>query len=131
MKSNAKAHYALLALLDLHSQHGIDVSSAAELAHRHGVSEKFMKIVLSQLAAKGLITSVRGPKGGFAFAQKTLKDINLYSVLEAVDEVPTYDDILQTKTTETTLVNDFFKNFYEAALNHFKESTLEDLVNHD
>ncbi len=66
MQIPAKAEYALRALLTLAaSDHAV---SAEHLAEQQGLPAKFLGAILSELRRSGLVTSQRGPDGGFRIA---------------------------------------------------------------
>ena len=63
----AKAEYAIRALLTLAAS---DVSVSAEhLAQEQDLPAKFLGAILSDLRRGGLVTSQRGPEGGFKLAR--------------------------------------------------------------
>ncbi len=63
----AKAEYAIRALLSLAA---VDVSVSAEhLAQEQDLPAKFLGAILSDLRRGGLVTSQRGPEGGFRLAK--------------------------------------------------------------
>ncbi len=67
MQIPAKAEYAIRALLTLAAS---DTSVSAEhLAQRHELPAKFLGAILSDLRKGGLVTSQRGPEGGFRLAR--------------------------------------------------------------
>ena len=77
MQIPAKAEYAIRALLTLAAS---DVSVSAEhLALEQELPAKFLGAILSDLRRGGLVTSQRGPEGGFKLAndpdQTTIADI--------------------------------------------------------
>lgn len=67
MQIPAKAEYAIRALLTLAAS---DVSVSAEhLAQEQALPAKFLGAILSDLRRGGLVTSQRGPDGGFKLAR--------------------------------------------------------------
>src|ERR1035441_10899891 len=67
MQIPAKADYAIRALLTLAAS---DVSvSAGHRAHEQDLPAKFLGAILSDLRRGGLVTSQRGPEGGFKLAR--------------------------------------------------------------
>jgi FeS assembly SUF system regulator len=58
--------------------------SATELAADTGVPLPTTQKLMGQLAGSGLLTSARGPSGGFALA-KAASDITLADIVEAVE----------------------------------------------
>lgn len=75
----ALAFHAMAALADA----GEEPVSVSEMASM-GVSEAHLAKVLQRLARMGLLSSRRGPKGGFALA-KPAEQITLLEVLHAVE----------------------------------------------
>ena len=63
----AKADYALRALLTLAAS--VSSVSAEELARQQSLPAKFLGAILSDLRRGGLVTSQRGPEGGFRLAR--------------------------------------------------------------
>jgi len=73
-----KTDYALIALTRLAQDPG-NCSSAREIATHYGVPLPLLMNILKLLAQRGLVRSVRGPRGGYSLAlpadQITLKDM--------------------------------------------------------
>jgi Rrf2 family protein len=78
-----KADYALLILSYLHSK-GV-AGNAREIAERFGLSRSFVANILKELAHKGLVSSTRGVKGGYAL-QRSTGLVTLAELLEAIGE---------------------------------------------
>jgi Rrf2 family cysteine metabolism transcriptional repressor len=66
MKISTKGRYGLRAMMDLaaHQRSGKPVF-LSEIAKRQDVSEKYLEQIFSALRTAGLVTTVRGRKGGF------------------------------------------------------------------
>jgi Rrf2 family protein len=78
MQIPAKTDYAIRALLTLAAN---DVSVSAEhLAQEQGLPAKFLGAILSDLRRGGLVTSQRGPEGGFKLA----RDADQISIADVV-----------------------------------------------
>ena len=67
MQIPAKADYAIRALLTLAASE--DSISAEHLAEEKGLPAKFLGAILSDLRRGGMVTSQRGPEGGFKLAR--------------------------------------------------------------
>lgn len=76
----ALAFHAMAALAEV----GDEPVSVAEMAGAMSVSEAHLAKVLQRLARMGLLSSRRGPKGGFALARPA-KRITLLEILHAVE----------------------------------------------
>lgn len=85
MKLTTRGRYAVTALLDLaiHQQQGpITIS---QLAGRHGISPAYLERLAGLMRAKGLLKSIRGPKGGYLLARPA-DEITLADIIDAVEE---------------------------------------------
>jgi len=63
---------------------GADRLSARQLADRLSASRAHISKVLQRLARAGLVTSVRGPRGGFSLARPA-EQMTMLEVYEAID----------------------------------------------
>jgi Rrf2 family protein len=81
MQIPAKADYAIRALLSLAAS---DISVSAEhLAQEQELPAKFLGAILSDLRRGGLVTSQRGPDGGFRLA-RSADEIMIADILRVV-----------------------------------------------
>lgn len=81
MQIPAKADYAIRALLSLAaSDHSV---SAEHLAHEQELPAKFLGAILSDLRRGGIVTSQRGPEGGFRLAHSA-DEIMIADILRVV-----------------------------------------------
>ena len=79
MQIPAKADYAIRALLLLAaSDHSV---SAEHLAHDQELPAKFLGAILSDLRRGGLVTSQRGPEGGFRLARPGVRGMRPESLV--------------------------------------------------
>jgi Rrf2 family transcriptional regulator, cysteine metabolism repressor len=71
MKVSTKGRYGLRAMMDLaaNQKDGIPVF-LADIAKRQVISEKYLEQIFAALRTAGLITTVRGRKGGFLLAKR-------------------------------------------------------------
>jgi Rrf2 family protein len=60
--------------------------SAAEIAHKYGVSPHHLAKVLSELARAGIVASVRGVGGGYRFAGNARR-LTLLDVIQRFEEL--------------------------------------------
>jgi len=65
MKLSTKGRYAVRAMLDLAQHYGEGLVLIKDIAHRQGVSERYLEHLFLTLKAAGLVNSVRGAHGGF------------------------------------------------------------------
>jgi len=85
MRLTTKGRYAVTAMLDiaLHRQRG--PISVVDIAERQGISAAYLEQLLSKLKKRGLLSSVRGPGGGYRL-DRELQDINVSHIIAAVGD---------------------------------------------
>jgi Rrf2 family protein len=84
MKMTRASSYALHAIVHIAANKPGTPLASHEIAQAHGIPERFLLKVLKPLVSAGLLSSVKGPRGGYRMA-KTPGQITLLEVVEAVD----------------------------------------------
>lgn len=79
-----QCEYALQAVLFLALKTDGEMTSIKELTKRLDIPHHFLGKILQDLTRKGLLTSLKGPTGGFGLAMPA-REITLYHIVEAVD----------------------------------------------
>ena len=85
MKLSTKGRYAMVALADLATQPAGVLSSLGDISERQDISLPYLEQLFVKLRRAGLVTSVRGPGGGYKLARPA-SEIRVSAILEAVDE---------------------------------------------
>ncbi len=85
MKLTTKGRYAVTAMMDLALHAKLDHVSLSDIAERQNISLAYLEQLFASLRRAGLVTSVRGAKGGYMLAHSD-KDISLADILIAADE---------------------------------------------
>lgn len=70
MKLSTRSTYGMRALVELGLARGRGPLSAAQIARRQGLSVAYLEQLLHRLKKQGIVTSVRGPKGGYLLARE-------------------------------------------------------------
>ncbi|GGD58660.1 Fe-S cluster assembly transcriptional regulator IscR [Lacimicrobium alkaliphilum] len=85
MKLTSKGRYAVTAMLDvaLHSQRG--PVPLADISERQEISLSYLEQLFSRLRREELVSSVRGPGGGYKLGRHAT-EISVGEVIHAVDE---------------------------------------------
>lgn len=85
MKLTSRGRYAVTAILDI-ALHGHEKPvSLADISERQAISLSYLEQLFSQLRREGLVSSVRGPGGGYQL-DKPISDINVGMIVNAVNE---------------------------------------------
>ncbi len=85
MRLTTKGRYAVTAMLDL-ALHGIDRPvSLADISGRQDISLSYLEQLFAKLRRHGLVTSVRGPGGGYRLSRAG-EEIYVAQIIDAVNE---------------------------------------------
>lgn len=85
MRLTTKGRYAVTAMLDLALHGGEAPVSLADIADRQDISLSYLEQLFSRLRKRELVSSVRGPGGGYRLGLEP-KHIDVAGVITAVDE---------------------------------------------
>lgn len=85
MRLTTKGRYAVTAMLDLalHAQKG--PVSLGDISDRQSISVSYLEQLFAKLRKDGLVSSVRGPGGGYQLA-RAADSIHVAQIIDAVDE---------------------------------------------
>ena len=85
MKLSTKGRYAMVALADIALQPSDKLVTLGEISERQDISLPYLEQLFVKLRRADLVSSVRGPGGGYRLA-RLASDIRVVEVLAAVDE---------------------------------------------
>jgi Rrf2 family transcriptional regulator, iron-sulfur cluster assembly transcription factor len=85
MRLTTKGRYAVTAMLDLaiHAENG--PVSLNDISGRQGISLSYLEQLFARLRRCGLVSSVRGPGGGYRLS-RAHDEINVAEIVDAVNE---------------------------------------------
>ena len=69
MKLSTKSEYGLRAMLNIAMNGSAGATSITDIAKEEGISVAYLEQLLNKLRHKGLLESVRGPKGGYVLSK--------------------------------------------------------------
>ncbi len=85
MKLSTKGRYAMVALADIALQQPDTLVTLGEISERQDISLPYLEQLFVKLRRADLVSSVRGPGGGYRLARPP-SEIRVVEVLAAVDE---------------------------------------------
>ena len=85
MKLSTKGRYAMIALTDIALQPAGMLVTLRDISKRQDISLPYLEQLFVKLRRSGLVTSTRGPTGGYKLGKST-HEIRVIDVLSAVDE---------------------------------------------
>ena len=85
MRLTTKGRYAVTAMLDLTLHADNKPVSLSEISERQSISLSYLEQLFSRLRQYELVSSVRGPGGGYRLGRSS-EDIYIAQIIEAVNE---------------------------------------------
>jgi Rrf2 family transcriptional regulator, iron-sulfur cluster assembly transcription factor len=86
MRLSTKGRYAVMAMADLAvHEAGMRPVSLADIAERQEISLSYLEQLFAKLRRNGLVTSVRGPGGGYRLGRPS-NEMRVSDIIMAVDE---------------------------------------------
>jgi Rrf2 family iron-sulfur cluster assembly transcriptional regulator len=85
MQLSTKGRYAVMAMTDLAGEAPGRAISLATIAERQQISRPYLEQLFARLRRRGLVSSVRGPGGGYRLARPA-SETSVAEVVLAVDE---------------------------------------------
>ena len=133
MKLSNKGRYAVMAMADLAQSKEQLPINITEISLRQGISSSFLEQIFLKLKKNNLVTSSRGPSGGYQLT-KNPEEIKLSSIIKAVDEkVKTVGCKKELKKgCNGKSIKCITHNLWDDLENHinafFEKNTLKDIV---
>ncbi|MFK8050342.1 MAG: Fe-S cluster assembly transcriptional regulator IscR [Halioglobus sp.] len=85
MRLTTKGRYAVTAMLDLALHTDSGPVSLADISGRQDISLSYLEQLFAKLRRQELVTSVRGPGGGYRLSRES-RDIHVAQIIDAVNE---------------------------------------------
>ena len=132
MKISTRGRYAIRVMLDLAEHDQGEYIPLTDIAKRQEISEKYLEAIVSLLVKAGLLTALRGKRGGYKLTrtpdQYSLKDIltvteGAFAPVSCLEnEVNTCERASDCKTLKV------WTDFQKVVNNFFGNITLESLM---
>lgn len=129
MELSCKSEYALLALLELATNHNEgEPLQIRQIAAKQNIPDRYLEQLLATLRRGGLVKSQRGAKGGYLLAREPWKItlLDVLGCLEGLDTCSSLDDA-NPKTVESAVVEEIWQEAHRAANLVLQKYTLQDL----
>lgn len=82
MRLSTKSRYGLRAMFDIAYNCGNKSTQIQDISRRQQISQRYLEQIFQSLKKAGILTSKRGPQGGYMLARKP-EEINLAEIVKA------------------------------------------------
>lgn len=86
MKLTSKGRYAVTAMIDITLNQSKGAITLSLISARQGISLSYLEQLFSKLKKAGLVSSARGPGGGYRLSRGA-EEISVSEIIHAVDEL--------------------------------------------
>jgi Rrf2 family iron-sulfur cluster assembly transcriptional regulator len=130
MRLTTKGRFAVTAMIDLAMRDGRRPVTLADISERQRISLSYLEQLFGKLRRRALVSSVRGPGGGYQLAKK-MEEVSVADIIRAVDEPI---DATQCggrencKDERKCLTHDLWANLNERIFEYLNSVTLAQLV---
>lgn len=138
MQLTTKARYAVMAMVDIalcHREYGFEKAvTLSDIAKRQNITVPYLEQIFSKLKRAGLVSSVRGPGGGYVLAKDS-------SVITATDIIDAVEETIKIKGCSNhsdgrscvsnkakCLTHDLWDGLGGAIRAYLSSATLEDII---
>ena len=131
MRLTTKGRYAVTAMLDLAIHHGDGPITLADIAQRQGISLSYLEQLFSRLRKQKLVSSVRGPGGGYSLGREA-NGIFIAQVITAVDEsvdTTRCGGAHNCQDNHQCLTHDLWQDLSTRIYEYLNQISLQDLMN--
>ncbi len=134
MRITTKGRYALRAITNLALSETTKPKAIKVIASEEDISPEFLEQIFFRLKKAGIISSVRGPGGGFIL-HKDPETVTVRAIFEAVDEgldispcTACSDEEVPCDRISTCLVHNVWKEASERINEYFESMTLKNVM---
>jgi Rrf2 family iron-sulfur cluster assembly transcriptional regulator len=126
MRLSTKGRLAVTAMIDIALREDFGPVPLSDIASRHPVSLSYLEQLFSKLRLQGLVTSSRGPGGGYALGHRS-DDITVADIIFAVEDAQTKENNQNTSLAQDT-TQDLWDAMNAKVLDFTRSVTLKSLA---
>ena len=129
LRISKKLMFAIEVVLDIAYNAGTEPVQSGEITARQGIPKRYLEQVLQALVRAGILTGVRGPRGGYRLARerRRISVGEIVRVVRALEQAsdPTEEQI--GSNLGRRVVRPLWSELQEDCMRRLDETTIEDL----
>ncbi|MBI3324844.1 MAG: Rrf2 family transcriptional regulator [Candidatus Omnitrophica bacterium] len=126
MKLSTRSTYGMRALVEIGLAGNRGPLSATAIASRQELSVAYLEQLLHRLKKRGLVSSIRGPKGGYVLAKEP-EQISIGEIVQALDGTVSTLRIKDGQRHAQQIAQVVFRRVHERLAKSLNDVTLKDL----
>jgi len=129
LRLSKKLLFAIEAVLDIAYNAGALPVQSSEITKRQGIPRRYLEPVLQQLVRAGVLSGVRGPRGGYRLARERRR-ITVGEIVRVVRSLETGEDAIEGDggaELGRKVVRPLWLELQEDVMRRLDETTIEEL----
>ncbi len=126
MRLSTKGRFAVTAMIDVALREKLGPVPLSDIAARQQISLSYLEQMFSKLRNEGLVTSTRGPGGGYTLGQRT-DAITVADIIVAVEDAAPRANAKEPEPTQD-MAQDLWDSMNAKVLDFMQSVTLRSLV---
>ncbi len=131
MKISTKSRYGTRAVLEIALNRSGDKLTRKQISKNQEIPSSYLENILISLKTKGIIRTIRGPKGGYELAKEP-EEITVFEIVNVLegpsDLIPCLDDSNACTRSSICVTTDIWRRLQEVQKDLLSEITIKDLV---
>ncbi len=126
-----KTLFAIEAVLDIAFNAGAVPVQSREITRRQGIPRRYLEQVLQNLVRAGVLSGVRGPRGGYRLARERRR-ITVGDVVRVILDMEASDDATEdgdASSLGVAVVGPMWEGVSQQCMQHLDGITIQDLCN--
>jgi Rrf2 family transcriptional regulator, iron-sulfur cluster assembly transcription factor len=129
LRLSKKTLFAIEAVLDIAFHAGAEPVPSRDITRRQGIPRRYLEQALQHLVRQGVLTGVRGPRGGYRLARERRR-VSLGDVVRVVQSMePATDGLDEESGSELAqnVVRPLWKGLNDHIMERLDETSIDDL----
>jgi Rrf2 family protein len=129
IRPTKKMLFAIEAVLDIAYHAGGEPVQSREITRRQGIPRRYLEQTLQQLVRAGILTGVRGPRGGYRLARERRR-ISVGEIVKVVRAMETTEDPFQDVPASElgkTVIRPMWGELQDEIMQRLEAITIDDL----
>jgi len=129
VRLSKKLMFAVEAVLDIAYNAGDQPVQSAEITRRQGIPRRYLEQVLQQLVRDGVLTGMRGPRGGYRLARER-RLITVGEIVRVIRAMETAGDPIDDPAGSTlgrAVVRPLWQDVQDLCMARLDDVTIDDL----
>ncbi len=127
MRLSTKGRFAVTAMIDVALREKLGPVPLSDIATRQQISLSYLEQMFSKLRHQGLVTSTRGPGGGYTLGHRA-DAITVADIIGAVEDETIQQTSTESVSASTDMAQDLWDTMNAKMLDFMKSVSLRSLV---